>query len=99
MNVKNTVFDAKRLIGRRFSDHALHEDMTDSLIEVVFDERDSRLIWVEFTNETKQFTPEISSTVQMKLCQTAGVFMKKEVNNGFVTDPYFSTSPSFKRQG
>ncbi|ELP89847.1 heat shock protein, putative [Entamoeba invadens IP1] len=47
MNVKNTFFDAKRLIGRRFSDPTIQEDMKHWLFTVVNNGNDKPLIQVE----------------------------------------------------
>ena len=48
MNVKNTVFDAKRLTGRRFSDPVVREDMKHWSFEVVREDKDKPLNQVEF---------------------------------------------------
>ena len=94
MNVKNTVFDAKRLIGRRFSDPVVQEDMKHWSFEVVRGDGDKPLIQVEFKGETKRFTPEeISSMVLTKMRETAEAFMGKEVKNAVITCPaYFNDS-------
>ena len=68
MNVKNTVFDAKRLIGRRFSDPVVQEDMKHWSFEVVRGDGDKPLIQVEFKGETKRFTPEVISSVVLTKC-------------------------------
>ena len=90
MNVKNTVFDARRLIGRRFSNPAVQSTRHWSF-EVV---RDTPGIQAEFNGETKRFTPEvISSAVLTKMRETAEAFMGKEVKNAVVTCPaYFNDS-------
>ncbi|EDS88730.1 heat shock protein70, hsp70A2, putative, partial [Entamoeba histolytica HM-1:IMSS] len=51
MNVKNTVFDAKRMIGRRFSDPTIQNDMKHWSFEVVDDGHDKPLIEVEYKGE------------------------------------------------
>ncbi|BFU23366.1 heat shock protein 70 putative [Entamoeba histolytica] len=94
MNVKNTVFDAKRLIGRRFSDPAIQNDMKHWSFKVIDDGHDKPLIEVEYKGEVKKFTPEeISSMVLTKMKETAESFVGKEVKNAVITCPaYFNDS-------
>ncbi|ELP93746.1 heat shock protein, putative [Entamoeba invadens IP1] len=94
MNVKNTVFDAKRLIGRRFSDPAIQEDMKHWSFTVVNNGNDKPVIQVEYKGETKKFTPEeISSMVLAKMKETAEAFVGGKVNNAVITCPaYFNDS-------
>jgi hypothetical protein len=64
MNPSNTVFDAKRLIGRRFSDPAVKDDMSHWPFKVVSGPAEKPMIDVEFKGEHKQFSAEeISSMV------------------------------------
>ena len=68
MNVTNTVFDAKRMIGRRFSDPTIQNDMKHWSFKVVDDGHDKPIIEVQYKGETKRFTPEeISSMVLTKM--------------------------------
>ncbi|TLS25562.1 hypothetical protein PpBr36_07435 [Pyricularia pennisetigena] len=93
MNPHNTVFDAKRLIGRKFSDPEVQADMKHFPFKVV--ERSGKpVIEVEFKGETKQFTPEeISSMVLTKMRETAESYLGGTVNNAVVTVPaYFNDS-------
>ncbi|BFU18107.1 heat shock protein 70 family [Entamoeba histolytica] len=94
MNVKNTVFDAKRMIGRRFSDPTIQNDMKHWSFEVVDDGHDKPLIEVEYKGEVKRFTPEeISSMVLSKMKETAETFVGKEIKNVVITCPaYFNDS-------
>ena len=94
MNVKNTVFDAKRLIGRRFSDPTIQNDMKHWSFNVINDGNDKPLIEVEYKGEKKRFTPEeISSMVLTKMKETAESFVGKTVNNAVITCPaYFNDS-------
>ncbi|KAJ0423844.1 heat shock protein [Aspergillus carlsbadensis] len=93
MNPYNTVFDAKRLIGRRFADAEVQADMKHWPFKVV-DKAGKPVIEVEFKGETKQFTPEeISSMVLTKMRETAESFLGETVNNAVVTVPaYFNDS-------
>jgi L1 cell adhesion molecule like protein len=92
-NPKNTVFDAKRLIGRNFSDDVVQSDMKHWPFEVV-NVNGKPQIQVEYMGETKQFTPEqISSMVLTKMKQTAEDFLGHEVKDAVVTVPaYFNDS-------
>jgi len=93
MNPHNTVFDAKRLIGRKFSDAEVQADMKHFPFKII--ERGGKpIIEVEFKGETKVFTPEeISSMVLTKMRETAESYLGGTVNNAVVTVPaYFNDS-------
>jgi len=67
MNPENTVFDVKRLIGRRFDDATVKKDIESWPFKVV-DQGGSPMVQVEYLNETKTFSPqEISSMVLLKV--------------------------------
>ncbi|KZL77533.1 hsp70-like protein [Colletotrichum tofieldiae] len=93
MNPHNTVFDAKRLIGRKFNDPEVQADMKHFPFKVV-DKNGKPNIEVEFKGETKTFTPEeISAMVLVKMRETAEAFLGGQVNNAVVTVPaYFNDS-------
>lgn len=93
MNPTNTVFDAKRLIGRRFDDTVVQADMKHWPFEVISDGGKPK-IQVEYKNETKNFFPEeISSMVLLKMKETAEAYLGKTVANAVVTVPaYFNDS-------
>jgi L1 cell adhesion molecule like protein len=93
MNPHNTVFDAKRLIGREFTDKEVQADMKHWPFKVVSNQGKPR-IEIEFRGETKTFTPEeISSMVLLKMKQTAEAYLGKEVPSAVVTVPaYFNDS-------
>jgi len=92
MNPRNTVFDAKRLIGRRFSDKSTQADMKHFPFAVVQKDGDKPAIRVEYKGETKEFLPEeISSMVLTKMKETAEAYLGQEVTNAVVTVPaYFN---------
>merc|ERR1719240_1708237 len=72
MNPTNTVFDAKRLIGRRFTDSATQSDIKHFPFKVISKDADRPAIQVEYKGEKKEFFPEeISSMVLIKMKQTA----------------------------
>jgi len=94
MNPTNTVFDAKRLIGRKFSDSKVQDDMKDWSYKVVAGTGDKPMIRVEFHGETKEFAPEeISSMVLTKMKEVAEGYLGKKVTDAVVTVPaYFNDS-------
>ena len=93
MNPSNTVFDAKRLIGRRFDEPSIQADMKHWPFGVVNDGNKPK-IKVEYKGETKRFTPEeISSMVLTKMKETAEVYLGTPVTSAVITVPaYFNDS-------
>jgi len=93
MNPHNTVFDAKRLIGRKFADAEVQADMKHFPFKVI-DKSGKPVVEVEFKGETKNFTPEeISSMILTKMRETAEAYLGGTVNNAVVTVPaYFNDS-------
>lgn len=94
MNPENTVFDAKRLIGRRFSDPSVQNDMKLWPFKVIPGPGDKPMIVVRYKGEQKQFSPEeISSMVLTKMRETAEAFLGVSIKNAVVTVPaYFNDS-------
>jgi L1 cell adhesion molecule like protein len=96
MNPRNTVFDAKRLIGRKFSEPAVQEDIRHFSYTVKPGPGDKPMIQVEYKNETKTFSPEeISAMVLVKMKETAQAFIgaDRPVKKAVVTVPaYFNDS-------
>jgi len=94
MNPHNTVFDAKRLIGRRFQDPAVQDDIKHFPFKVICKDGDKPAIEVKFKGESKIFAPEeISAMVLTKMKEVAESFLGKEVKNAVITVPaYFNDS-------
>eukprot|EP00979_Chaetoceros_neogracilis_P014418 scaffold4604_cov241-Chaetoceros_neogracile.AAC.5 len=94
MNAENTVFDAKRLIGRAFTDPGVQSDMKHWPFKVISGTGGTPIIEVEYKGETKQFkAEEISSMVLTKMKEIAEAYLGKEVKNAVVTVPaYFNDS-------
>ncbi|MFS7932206.1 putative Heat shock protein 70 family [Helianthus anomalus] len=94
MNPQNTVFDAKRLIGRRFTDPSVQSDMKLWPFKVVAGPGDKPMIRVSYKGEEKEFAPEeISSMVLVKMRETAEAFLGQSIKNAVVTVPaYFNDS-------
>ena len=84
MNPTNTVFDAKRLIGRRFDEQAVQMDKKHWPFELV-NEAGKPKIQVEYKGERKAFFPEeISSMVLNKMKEVAEAYLG-QVGFGFLT--------------
>ena len=93
-NPKNTVFDAKRLIGRKFSDSVVQSDIKHWPFAVTADANDKPLIGVEFKSEQKTyFAEEISAMILSKLKQNAEAYLGCDVTDAVITVPaYFNDS-------
>lgn len=93
MNPSNTVFDAKRLIGRRFDENAVQNDMKHWSFQVVNDGGRPKIA-VEFKGERKTFFPEeISSMVLIKMKEIAEAYLGGSVSDAVITVPaYFNDS-------
>ncbi|XP_063833496.1 heat shock protein 68-like [Ostrinia nubilalis] len=91
LNPNNTVFDAKRLIGRKFDDPKIQADMKHWPFKVINDCSKPK-IQVEYKGETKRFAPEeISSMVLTKMKETAEAYLGSTVRDAVITVPaYFN---------
>jgi len=89
-NPENTIFDAKRLIGRKFSDPTVQEDMTHWPFKIV-DKGGKPMIRVSARGD-KDFSPEeVSAMVLSKMKQVAEDYLGEKVNYAVVTVPaYFN---------
>ena len=94
MNATNTVFDAKRLIGRKFTDPSVQADKKHWPFKIVSGTGGTPIIEVEYKGERKSFkAEEISSMVLSKMKDVAESYLGKEVKNAVVTVPaYFNDS-------
>jgi len=93
INPNNTIFDAKRLIGRKFDDSTVQADMKHWPFKVI-KVGDKPKLEVEYKNEEKTFTPEeVSAMVLTKMKETAEAYLGMEVKDAVVTVPaYFNDS-------
>ena len=93
-NYENTVFDAKRLIGRNFNDDTVQSDIKHFPYKVVSDSNGKPLIEVTYKNELKTFQPEeISSMILTKMKEIAESYVGSEVRDAVITVPaYFNDS-------
>ena len=94
MNPENTVFDAKRLIGRDFNDSAVQSDLKHFPFKVVKNINGKPEVEVKYMKEIKRFKPEeISSMVLIKMKNIAENFLGEEVTKAVITVPaYFNDS-------
>ncbi|XP_069178170.1 heat shock 70 kDa protein-like [Procambarus clarkii] len=93
LNPSNTIFDAKRLIGRKFNDPTVQNDKKHWPFDVV-DSNGKPKIQVEYKGERKTFNPEeISSMVLTKMKETAEAYLGQKVKDAVITVPaYFNDS-------
>ncbi|XP_050250460.1 heat shock cognate 70 kDa protein-like [Quercus robur] len=93
-NPTNSVFDAKRLIGRRFSDPLVQSDINLWPFKVIEGPSDKPMIVVNYKGEEKCFAAEeISSMVLKKMREMAEAYLGTTVKNAVVTVPaYFNDS-------
>lgn len=88
LNPENTVFGIKRLIGRRFSDPSVQEDIKHWPFKVICMDGDKPYIQVEFRGEKKIFSPEeISAMVLGKMKEIAETFLGQPVKDAVITVP------------
>ncbi len=90
INPENTVFDAKRMIGRKYSE--LKNELKHWPFKVSSGDDDKPIIEVNYKGEVKKFTPEeISSMVLVKMKDIAEKYLGEEVKNAVITCPaYFN---------
>jgi L1 cell adhesion molecule like protein len=94
MNAANTVFDAKRLIGRKFGDSVVQSDLKHWPFTIIDGPANKPIIQVTFKDEVKQFAAEeVSSMVLLKMKEISEAYLGREVKNAVVTVPaYFNDS-------
>jgi len=92
MNPENTVYDAKRLIGRKFNDTTLQSDIKQFPYKVNDNGNNKPVIEVTYKGENKTFHPEeISSMVLIKMKETAESYIGEPVTDAVITVPaYFN---------
>lgn len=92
-NPQNTVFDSKRLIGKKYDDPQVQSDIKHFSYKVI-DKENKPYIEVEYQNDTKVFSPEeIGSMILTKLKETAEAYLGEKVTDAVITVPaYFNDS-------
>lgn len=93
-NPTNTIFDAKRLMGRTFQDPVVQQDLSHWPFAVKAGKNGGAVVEAEVKGERKAFLPEeISAMVLAKMKQTAEAYLGQEVRDAVVTVPaYFNDS-------
>ncbi|XP_061354241.1 heat shock 70 kDa protein 4-like [Gastrolobium bilobum] len=93
-NPSNTVFDVKRLIGRKYSDSIIQDDVNLWPFKVIAGSDDKPTIVVKYKGEEKHLAAEeISSMILTKMREIAEAFLESPVKNAVVTVPaYFNDS-------
>ncbi|KAL2271087.1 hypothetical protein VTJ83DRAFT_458 [Remersonia thermophila] len=91
-NPTNTIFDVKRLIGRKFSDRGVQEDIQHLPYKVVAGPRDKAMVEVEVGGSMRRFGPEeISAMVLGRMKEVAEGYLGQEVKHAVITVPaYFN---------
>merc|ERR1712211_39057 len=94
MNPTNTIFDAKKLIVRKFDDQTVQNDKKLWPFNVIKDSGNKPKLEVDFKCEKKSFTPEeISAMILTKMKETAEAHLGHSVKDAVVTVPaYFNDS-------
>jgi L1 cell adhesion molecule like protein len=88
VNAANTVFDAKRLIGRKFDDPIVQADMKHWPFKLASGPNGQPVIEVTFKNEVRQFAAEeISAMVLVKMKEIAELYLGRDVKNAVITVP------------
>ncbi|CAO2142669.1 unnamed protein product [Urochloa humidicola] len=97
-NPTNTIFDTKRLIGRRFTDESVQNDIKLWPFKVISGHGDKPMIVIQYRGKEKQFTAEeISSMVLIKMREIAEAYLGTSIKKAVVTVPACSTDS--QRQG
>ena len=92
MNPENTIFDAKRLIGRKVDDASVQTDMKHWPFVIVAKDGGKPHIQVDFKGEQKVFSPEeISAMILVKMKEIAESYLGSNVTDAVITVPaYFN---------
>ena len=91
MNTRNTVYDAKRLLGRKFSDPIVQSDLKHYSFKLVADKDDKPM--VSLSNDKTYYPEQISAMVLGEMKKTAENYLGCSVSKAVITVPaYFNDS-------
>ena len=93
-NVENTIFDSKRMVGKKYSDPTVQSDKKFWPFTVVGDSNDKPVIKVQYNDEQKSFSAEESSAmILVKMKEVAETYLGETVTQAVITVPaYFNDS-------
>lgn len=89
MNPKNTLYDSKRLIGRKFSDKVVQDDIKNYSFKIIPDEDDKPMFQLE--NGTTYYPEQVTAMLLAEMKRLAENFLGEKVSKAVITVPaYFS---------
>jgi L1 cell adhesion molecule like protein len=93
-NSSNTIYESKRLIGRKFTDDSVQKDIKNMSYKVISDSDNNPVIEVEYKGEKKLFNPtEIASMILSKMKEIAEDYLGEKVDSAVITCPaYFDNN-------
>lgn len=94
INPKSTIYDVKRIIGRKYTDPGLQNDLKFFTYDVGRDDNDNPIIDLKVGNESKKYHPEeISAILLRKIKEYAETYIGCPIKNAVVTVPaYFNNA-------
>jgi heat shock protein 1/8 len=91
-NSTNTIYESKRLIGRKFTDDSVQKDIKHFSYNVISDSNNNPVINIEYKGEKKQFNPtEIASMILSKMKDIAESYLGEKVDSAVITCPAYFT--------
>ena len=91
-NPKNTIYDVKRIIGRKFDESLVQADIKQFPFNVINDGKNNPIVKIDFKNSEKTYLPEqISSMVLQHMKTIAETYIGQPIKNAVITCPaYFN---------